>query len=299
MQSATLLNNVALLDALVGLLETNDRRVSIDQVGQKVFHLRNARNGYFRQVLKQLVKDDPRLVIRDDGFVELLPDERERAPLYHSQFVVVDIETTGIDPHLDRITEVSVFKVAWTWPLERVATLGWTTEGQILGIRRNGWAITDEFTTLINPDKEIPGGITRLTGITNEMVARSPRFAEVADELMDFIGNGVIVAHNAHFDINFINSEINRVYDKRLFNLRLCTVQLSRRLFSELPNHKLHTVAHHLGIDIEDRHRARGDALATAKILLRALDLLEDRGLVTLLDVKEFAKRRRQLKRKT
>jgi DNA polymerase III epsilon subunit family exonuclease len=274
MHSVNLLNDVALLDALVGLLETNDRRVSVDRVGQAVFHLRNPRNGYFRQVLKRLVKDDPRLVLRDDGFVELLPDERERMPLNESEFVVVDVETTGINPHLDRITEISAFKV---------------------GQRSNHHlAITDEFTTLVQPDREIPHGITRLTGITNQMVAKSPRFAEVADELIDFIGNGVIVAHNAHFDINFINSEINRVYDKRLFNLRLCTLQLSRRLFSGLHNYKLHTVANHLGVDLEDRHRARGDALATAKILLRALDLLEERGVVTLLGVKEFTKRRRR-----
>jgi DNA polymerase III epsilon subunit family exonuclease len=273
---ANLLNDVAILDELVGLLEARDRRVAISEVGVEVFRLRNPRNQSFQQVLKRLIRDDPRFVISDDGFIELLPDERERHPLNQSEFVVVDIETTGINAHWDRITEISAFKVTTTQ-----ATAG-----------RPPRAITDEFTALVNPEREIPFWITQFTGITNEMVARSPRFADIADPLIAFIGSDTIVAHNAHFDMKFINSEINRVYDKRLFNPRLCTLQLGRKLFPELPNHKLHTVAHHLAIDIKGRHRARGDALATAQILMRMLDLLEARGLVTLLDVQEFRRRR-------
>jgi len=276
MSGANLLNDVAILDELVGLLEAHDRRVAISDVGVEVFRLRNPRNHSFQHVLKQLIKDDPRFVISTDGFIELLPDERERHPLNQSEFVVVDIETTGINAHWDRITEVSAFKVTTTRP----------TQG------RPARRITDEFTALVNPEREIPFWITRFTGITNEMVTRSPHFADIADQLINFIGPAIIVAHNAHFDIRFINSEINRVYDKRLFNPRLCTLQLGRKLFPELPNHKLHTVAHHLAIDIKGRHRARGDALATAQILIRMLDLLEERGLVTLLDVQEFRRSR-------
>lgn len=272
MPVANLLNDVAILDELVGLLEARDRRVTISEVGMKVFRLTNPRNHSFQHTLKQLIKDDPRFVISDDGFIELLPDDRERRPLNQTQFVVVDIETTGINAHWDRITEVSAFKV--------------TTAPGVGGKPQR--VIADEFTALVNPEREIPPWITRFTGITNEMVARSPRFADIADHLIAFIGPDTIVAHNAHFDIRFINAEINRVYDKRLFNPRLCTLQLGRKLFPELPNHKLHTVAHHLAIDIQGRHRARGDALATTQIFIRMLDLLEEQGVMTLLDVQQF-----------
>ncbi|MBI3951714.1 MAG: 3'-5' exonuclease [Acidobacteria bacterium] len=274
---ANLLNDVALLDELVGLLEAHDRRIPIREVGLKVFCLSNPRNQSFQQILKRLIKDDPRFAISENGFIELLPDERERRPISQSEFVVIDIETTGINPQWDRITEIAAFKVKST--------------GAAIG-QRPTRAIADEFTALINPQREIPFWITRFTGITNEMVARSPRFIGIVDQLIEFIGTATIVAHNAHFDIKLINSEINRVYDKRLFNLRLCTLQLGRKLFPELPNHKLHTVAHHLAVDIQGRHRARGDALATAQIFMRMLDLLEDRGLVTLLDVQEFRRSR-------
>jgi DNA polymerase-3 subunit alpha (Gram-positive type) len=274
---ANLLNDVALLDELVGLLEVHDRRVSISEVGVQIFRLRNPRNHSFQQALKRLIKDDPRFVISEDGFIELLPDERERHPLNQSEFVVIDVETTGINSHWDRITEVAAFKVGSAGTLNDCQPQR---------------AITDEFTALINPQREIPHWITQFTGITNEMVARSPRFSQIADQLIDFIGSAIIVAHNARFDIKFINSEINRVYDKRLFNLRLCTLQLGRKLFPELPNHRLHTVAHHLAVDIKGRHRARGDALATAQVFMHMLDRLEDQGLVTLLDVQDFRRGR-------
>jgi DNA polymerase III epsilon subunit family exonuclease len=277
---ANLLNDMALLDELVGLLEAHERRIPIGEVGLKLFRISNPRNRSFQQVLKQIIKDDPRFVLHDDGFIELLPDERDRQRINQSEFVVVDVETTGINPHWDRITEVSAFKV-----MSRSHADG---RGPIR-------SITDEFTMLVNPERDIPGWITHFTGITNEMVARCPRFTDIADRLIDFIGQSVIVAHNAHFDIKFINSEINRVYDRRLFNARLCTVQLGRKLFPELPNHKLHTIADHLAVDIKGRHRARGDALATAQVFMHMLDLLEDRGIVTLLDVQEF---RRTSKRK-
>ncbi|GEM_PF-517012 len=271
--AANLLNDVALLDELVGLLEVNDRRMPIARVGQEIFHLRNPGNAFFQGVVRRLVKDDPRFVVRDDGFIELLPDRREFRRLDQSEFVVVDIETTGLNPRWDRITEIAAFRVV--------------PEGQISN-QCPRWTIADEFGVLINPQRDIPHWITRFTGISNEMVARSPVFGEIADQLIEFIGAATIVAHNVRFDIGFINSEINRIYDKRLFNLRLCTLQLSRQLFPELPNHKLHTVAHYLGIDIEERHRARGDALAATRIFMHMLELLNQRGLVTLVDVQEF-----------
>lgn len=275
--AANLLNDVALLDELVGLLEVNDRRMPIARVGQEIFHLRNPGNAFFQGVVRRLVKDDPRFVVKDDGFIELLPDRREYRRLDQSEFVVVDLETTGLNPRWDRIIEIAAFKVV---PDRRLS-------GHHLR-----WVIADEFSALINPQREIPQWITRFTGISNPMVARSPVFGEIADQLIAFIDAATIVAHNVRFDIGFINAEINRIYDKRLFNLRLCTLQLSRQLFPELPNHKLHTVAHYLGVEMEERHRARSDALAATRIFMHMLEQLKQRGLVTLVDVQEFRRQK-------
>jgi DNA polymerase III epsilon subunit family exonuclease len=273
MTSAGLLNDVALLDQIVSLLEVNDRVMPITTVGKEIFRFQNPHIGTLRHILNRLLKADPRLVMRPDDHLELLPDEREFQPLGQSEYVVIDIETTGTRPQLDRMTEIAAIRVS--------------PPGQGKGRP----FISDEFVTLIDPEREIPPSITRLTGITDEMVAGSPRFSEIADRLVSFIGNRIVVAHNAYFDYNFLNEEISRAYGQRLGNSQLCTLKLSRRLVPDLVNHKLHTVAYSFGIEIEDRHRAGGDARATAKMFIRMLDMLADRGIVTLFDVKEFQKK--------
>jgi DNA polymerase III epsilon subunit family exonuclease len=259
----------------VALLEANDRLVPLTTIGKEVFRFRHPHIPHLRRILNRLIKDDPRLVVRADDYLELLPDEREFKSLDESDYVVVDVETTGINPQLDRVTEIAAIRVS-----------------------RNGngtgrQAIHDEFVTLVDPEREIPPTITMMTGITNTMVARAPRFCDITDELVSFIGNRIIVAHNAYFDTNFLNAEISRAYGQRLANLPLCTLKLGRRLFPELSNHKLYTIAYYLGIEIEKRHRARDDARATAKMFIRMLDMLEDRGILTIFEAKEFHKKRR------
>lgn len=273
MTTTSLLNDLALRDDIVALLEQNDRRVPISLIGREIFRFRNPRVAYLRHLLLQLFADDPRLVVREDDSLELLPDEREFAPLSANEYIVLDVETTGMNPRIDRVTEISAFRITRREPR---APLG----------------IADEFTTLIQPEREIPPSITLMTGITNEMVARAPRFCEIADELIAFIGPRVIVAHNASFDTSFLNAEISRTYGRRLGNLCLCTLKLSRSLFPELANHKLPTLAYYLGIEMENHHRARDDAWATAKMFLRMLDLLEDRGIGTVFEAMEFHRKR-------
>lgn len=273
MTTTSLLNDLALRDDIVALLEENDRRIPISLIGREIFRFRNPRVAHLRHLLLRLFADDPRLVVREDDYLELLPDEREFAPLSASEYIVLDVETTGMNPRIDRVTEISAFRIARREP-------------------RAPLSITDEFTTLIRPEREIPPSITLMTGITNEMVARAPRFCEIADELIAFIGSRVIVAHNASFDTNFLNAEIGRTYGQRLGNLCLCTLKLSRSLFPELANHKLPTIAYYLGIEMENHHRARDDAWATAKMFLRMLDLLEDRGIGTVFEAMEFHRKR-------
>ncbi|MEJ0031265.1 MAG: 3'-5' exonuclease [Bacteroidota bacterium] len=129
----------------------------------------------------------------------------------------------------------------------------------------DGMQITDHYKTLINPGRKIPHFITGLTGINYEMVKEAPSFADVAEEVMGWLKDRVFVAHNAHFDYSFLRKEFE---DTGLAwnTKKLCTVRLSRKIIPGLDSYGLGRLAESLGIKIPDRHRAGGDALATARI---------------------------------
>jgi DNA polymerase-3 subunit epsilon len=126
--------------------------------------------------------------------------------------------------------------------------------------------VVDEFSTLINPERYIPAHISRLTGITNEMVREAPRFWEVAKKIVLLTENKTFVAHNASFDYNFIKQEFKELgYD--FSREKLCTVKLSRKLIPGKRSYSLGKICRELNISISDRHRAYGDAFATARLL--------------------------------
>jgi DNA polymerase-3 subunit epsilon len=145
-------------------------------------------------------------------------------------------------------------------------------------VRVRGGRIEDSYSTLVNPERPIPSMITGLTGITQAMVADQPRFAQVARRVSQALEGSVFVAHNAAFDWRFVSHEMDRATGMRLSGHRLCTVRLARRLLPELPSRALDQLALYFGVEIESRHRALDDALATAKVLLRMVGMLRDRG---------------------
>ena len=159
------------------------------------------------------------------------------------EYVVVDIETTGGNPKWNRVTEIGAVKI------------------------RNGEVIA-EWQTLINPERAIPRRIVELTGITDTMVADAPVFAQIADELAEFMGEAVFVAHNAKFDYSFLKEESSRL-DRDFHYPTLCTVVASRRYFPGLKSYGLSKLCAHFEISLESHHRALCDAQATAAILLR------------------------------
>lgn len=156
-------------------------------------------------------------------------------------YAIIDIETTGQASTTGKITEIAIFI-------------------------HNGFEITDSFTSLINPEVYIPGFITRLTGIDNEMVKTAPKFHEVARKIVEITQDKIFVAHNVSFDYRFIQEEFKRLgydYQRRT----MCTVRMGRKF---LPGHKSYSlgrICSELGIDINGRHRAAGDALATVSLL--------------------------------
>lgn len=156
-------------------------------------------------------------------------------------YAIVDIETTGGSSRLEKITEIAVYL-------------------------HDGTRITDEFVSLVNPERNIPYFITNLTGITNEMVENAPRFFEIAKKIIELTEGRTFVAHNARFDYSFIREE----YKSLGFNFKrsiLDTVALSRKLIPGHKSYSLGNICKDLNININGRHRAAGDALATVRLL--------------------------------
>ncbi|HEX6251429.1 MAG TPA: 3'-5' exonuclease [Gemmatimonadaceae bacterium] len=189
-------------------------------------------------------------------------------------FAVVDVETTGsLAMAGDRITEIAVTVV------------------------RDG-RVADSFETLVNPERPIPAYISRLTNITSAMVQDAPTFREVAPQVVEAISGHVFTAHNATFDWRFISAELSRAEGVELAGRKLCTVKLARKLLPQLERRSLDYLALHYGVEIHNRHRAGGDALATARCLVRLLDEARERGCETWDDLERYGRRARRRKRR-
>ncbi|MFH1432730.1 MAG: 3'-5' exonuclease [archaeon] len=190
-----------------------------------------------------------------------------------SSFVILDIETTGLSRFRDKVTEFSGVKVKWDVDL-------------------GAYRAIDEFSTLINPERRIPGFITRFTGITNEMVKDAPVFAEVSFRIKEFIGDNVIVAHNTTFDYNFLDHNFRQCGIEGLFNDALCTCKLSRRIVPYLSSYRLQSVCNHFHVDNVQAHRAMGDVLATKEVFDHLYKRMKMRDIEYLNDALKFQKSR-------
>ena len=167
-------------------------------------------------------------------------------------YAIVDIETTGGNAGSGSITEIAI-------------------------IISDGKTILDSYTTLVNPLQPIPLFIEKLTGINDEMVSKAPTFSEIAKEINELLQDKIFVAHNVNFDYSFIAHQLNQQGYR--FNARkLCTVRLSRKVFEDLPSYSLGNLCRSLDIQVNNRHRAMGDASATAELFHRIVEA--DRGLL-------------------
>jgi DNA polymerase-3 subunit epsilon len=194
-----------------------------------------------------LLGADSRFAVDATGVWSLTgqPVERPAPTLRDEDWVVVDVETTGGSPHAGhRVTEVAA---VWVRGVEVVRT----------------------WSTLVNPERRIPGMITSLTGINDAMVRDAPRFRDIAPELSEVLRGRVFVAHNAAFDWRFVQAEMERAMGSQMAGRQLCTVRLARKLLPQLPSRSLDGLAEYFGLDIEARHRALDDAEVTAEAFVR------------------------------
>ena len=207
------------------------------------------------RIIHGLLGTDPNFVFdAASGMWSLRASEALKVPLERGRYVVVDLETTGgrLGPGL--ITEIG----AW---------------------RMEGPRMTESFATLVRPRGPISPFVTRLTSITNEMVADAPPIEHVLPDFRDFLGDAVMVVHNAQFDFAFLDFEFRRVFGMGLKNPVLCTLRLSRRFVPSLRRRRLDALAEHFGLSTEGRHRGLGDARMAAELLSIFLDIAAQSGI--------------------
>ena len=216
--------------------------------------------------IETLDKDDPFKVIY--GVEAYLVDDlsdvavNEKGQDLQGTFIVFDLETTGFSPIKDKIIEIGAVKVK---------------KGKI----------TERFSTFVNPQIPIPFKITQLTSITDAMVLDAPPIEEVLPRFLEFVGDGVLVAHNASFDVSFIEQNC-RYQDIQPDFTSVDTVAMARVLLPTLSRFKLNIVAKALNISLENHHRAVDDAGATAEIFEKFVEMLAERDIYTLKELNRF-----------
>ena len=178
-------------------------------------------------------------------------------------YTILDIETTWLSKFRHKITEIAAIKFDWN---------------NIL------W----EFQTLINPERNIPSEITKLTWITNEMVETAPLFHQIIPNFLDFLQDDIIVAHNANFDYWFISENIYANTGTRIKNQCICTRKLANRLLPSLPKKNLWSLCDYFWLTNERAHRAMWDTKVTVEIFGHFLNLLDKKWIVNQQEIIEF-----------
>jgi len=258
-----LISDSALVQDTFDLLTANDGRAPFTEIADVVFRLSHAGEELAALLVADLIRNDPRFRI-EAAHLAIVDDDTELRSLNEIDFVVLDVEAIVARTQPARIIELGAYRV-------------------------RGGQIRDDFQTLINPEAPLPRFIATMTGISDEMLAAAPKFAEIVGAWLAFAGDAVLVAHNSSFDLPLLNREIARVFPGyRLRNHELCTVNLARHLVLNSDGHNLDALADHFGIENPERHRAAGDALTTARILLRLLDQLEAGDVRTLVEARTF-----------
>ena len=178
--------------------------------------------------------------IVDNSLSEIIVLSCNLKDICYTMYAIIDIETTGLSPRRERITEIAVYV-------------------------HDGKRITQEFSSLVNPERLIPPAVTSLTGITNSMLEDAPKFYEIAKQIVELTKGKIFVAHNASFDYNFIREEFHNL-GYEFHRKTLCTVKLSRKIIPGYKSYSLGNITQQLGIRNENSHRAAGDALTTVRL---------------------------------
>jgi DNA polymerase III epsilon subunit family exonuclease len=251
-------------DRLVELVEERRGPVLAEEAARRLFALRSAPVALARSLLADVVETDARLAWNGDA-VGLAQPPGGALLLEQATYVVVDLETTGLRPGSAQICEIGAVRVRC---LELEA----------------------EFETLVDPGMPLGPGVAALTGLSNRQLHGAPRPGVAVHRFLAFAGDAVLVAHNARFDLAFLDRETLRLTGSRLANPVVDTVALARRLLAgRVPRASLAQLSLFLGTSVQPCHRALPDAQATAEVLLALIGLAQERGAETVADLASLA----------
>lgn len=222
----------------------------------------------FPEAHKLLGRDNPDMKVIYGVEAYLVPDKTPivsypRKQDIDTEYCVLDLETTGFSFRTEKITEVGIMKI------------------------KNGEVI-DSFETFVNPEKPIPYRVVEVTNITDDMVKDAPKIDEVFPKILEFVGDSVLVAHNADFDIGFLKYNAAQLGYK-LENTYLDTLRLAKELFPNYKKYKLGIIAENLGIKVEVAHRALDDVDTTVKVFNVMTKMLKEKGAKTVDDIDKVA----------
>src|SRR5438876_4653988 len=251
-------------DRLVELVEERRGPVYVEEAARRLFALRHAPVGMARSLLEEVVGEDSRLAWRGDAVGLPEPPGADIA-LERATFVVVDLETTGLRPGSARICEIGAVRV-------------------------REFELQEEFELLVDPGVPIGPAISALTGLRDADLRGCPHPAIAVRRFLEFAGDAVLVAHNARFDLAFLDRETERLAGARLAGPVVDTVGLARRLLAgRTPRAGLASLSQFFGTAARPCHRALPDAQATAEILVQLIGLAQERGARTVADLVELA----------
>jgi DNA polymerase III epsilon subunit family exonuclease len=251
-------------DRLVELVEEQRGPVLAEDAARRLFALRQAPVALARSLLADVVETDARLAWSGDA-VALAEPPGAALLLENATYVVVDLETTGLRPGESGICEIGA-------------------------VRLCGFEVEAEFETLVDPGLPIAAGASAVTGLRNEHLRGAPRPPEAVRSFLSFAGDAVLVAHNARFDLAFLDRETERLTGSRIGSPVVDTVRLARRLLAgRVSGFGLGQLAWFLGTSERPCHRALPDARATAELLLALIGLAQERGARTVADLSELA----------
>jgi DNA polymerase-3 subunit epsilon len=251
-------------DRLVELVEEQRGPVLAEDAARRLFALRQAPVALARSLLADVVDTDARLAWSGDA-VSLAEPPGAALLLEDATYVVVDLETTGLRPGQSGICEIGA-------------------------VRLRGFEVEAEFETLVDPGQPIAAGASAVTGLRNEHLRGAPRPAEAVRSFLEFAGDAVLVAHNARFDLAFLDRETERLTGSRIGSPVVDTVRLARRLLAgRVAGFGLGQLAWFLGTAERPCHRALPDARATAELLLALIGLAQERGARTVADLTDLA----------
>ncbi len=258
-------------DRLVELVQAKHGPVPAEEAARVLFALERAPVALARSLLGDVVEGDARLAFLGTR-VGLAGDPHADTPLEDAEFVVFDLETTGLSARTCRICEIGAVRV-------------------------RALEIVDTFESLVDPGTVLPGLVAALTGIRQEDLRRAPRLEHALRGFLAFVGDAPLVAHNARFDVAFLDRAVEGLTGRRCAAPVLDTVWLARRLLAGRSDRvSLRQLSHFFGVSVEPCHRALPDALATAEILVALMGLAQERGARTVGDLVSLAApRARQL----